>query len=177
MKYDIVLADPPWQYKAYKKGGHGKARDHYHDMSIDEICALPIADILNNNAALFLWTTWPFIFDAERVIDEWGFQYKTIAWVWVKMKRSGFGFHFGMGSYTRANSEPCLLAIKGNMPVIDKAIQSIIYAPVRSHSQKPDDQYRKIESLYPDCNYLELFARKDQDNWDVWGNEMNGIDL
>jgi N6-adenosine-specific RNA methylase IME4 len=141
-------------------------------MTLEEICALPIAELTSDNAALFLWSVWPRIFDAQAVITSWGFTYRTIAWVWVKAKKSGFGFFTGMGYYTRANSEPCLLAVRGRMPVLAHDVLSLIYAPVRKHSQKPDEQYPKIERLY-EGPYLELFARKKHSpKWDVWGNEV-----
>jgi site-specific DNA-methyltransferase (adenine-specific) len=147
-------------------------------MSLDEICSLQVAEHAEEDSALFLWSVWPRIFDAQVVITRWGFEYKTIAWVWVKAKKSGFGFFTGMGYYTRANSEPCLLAVRGRMPVLAHDVLSLIYAPVRRHSQKPDEQYPKIERLY-DGPYLELFARKKHsEKWAVWGNEIKSdIDM
>lgn len=141
-------------------------------MTLDDICALPIKELTNDDCALFLWGVWPSIFDTQRVMNAWGFEYKTKAWTWVKAKKTGFAFHFGMGYYTRANDEPCLLCVKGKMPVAVHNIQALIYAPVREHSRKPDDQYRKIEALYPDMKYLELFARRKREGWDSWGNEI-----
>ena len=175
MKYDVILADPPWQYEVWGKSNsvyRGLATDHYPTMPINEIAELPIKDLINNNAVLFLWVTWPLLFECKEVVESWGFRYRTIAWVWIKAKRSGFGFYTGMGHYTRANSEPCLLAIRGSMPVERHDIQSLIYSAVRGHSKKPEDQYRKVEALYPDRKYLELFARRERKGWDVWGNEV-----
>ena len=172
--YDVILADPPWSFRVWNRdtGSDRSAESHYKTMSIDEICALDINQLTSKNCALFLWCVWPSIFDVKQVIKAWGFEYKTIAWVWVKAKRRGLGFHFGMGYYTRANTEPCLLAVKGTMPVMTHDIQALIYHPVMEHSRKPDDQYRKIEALYPDMNYLELFARRKRKNWSTWGNEV-----
>jgi len=178
--YEVILADPPWTFRVWNRdtGSGRSAESHYSTMSLDEICALPVSSISADNCALFLWAVWPSIFDTRIVIEAWGFEYKTKAWTWVKAKRSGFGFHFGMGYYTRANDEPCLLAVKGRMPVATHDIQALIYAPVREHSRKPDDQYRKIEALYPDMRYCELFARKNRDGWDSWGNEIeNSFEL
>lgn len=167
-EYDVILADPPWHFQNQKRGA---AQAHYSTMSNQAIAAMqiPAAD----NAVLFLWAVWPLLPEALMVINSWGFEYKTIGWVWTKAKRSGFGFHFGMGFYTRSNTEPCLFATKGNpgRPE-DKAIQALIYAPVREHSRKPDDQYRKIEAMYPGRRYLELFARRKREGWDAWGNEV-----
>ena len=178
MTYDVILADPPWSFEVWDKdtGSGRSATSHYNTMSIDDICVLPIADLAAKDCALFLWCVWPSMFMPsypEMVMKAWGFQFKTIAWEWVKAKKTGFGFHFGMGYYTRANTEPCLLAVKGSMPVARHDIQALIYAPVREHSRKPDDQYRKIEALYPGKRYLELFARRKREGWDSWGNEIS----
>jgi N6-adenosine-specific RNA methylase IME4 len=143
-------------------------------MSLEDICGLDIGGLAAKNAVLFLWSVWPRIFDARAVIESWGFQYKTKAFTWVKSRRNGFGFHFGMGYYTRANDEPCLLATRGNMPVAVHDELALIYSPVREHSRKPDEQYGKIERLYPGRRYLELFARRRRSGWDVFGNQVEG---
>jgi N6-adenosine-specific RNA methylase IME4 len=175
-------------------------------MNLDDICALtvegvPIKALTAKNCALFIWGVWPRIFDLKPVIESWGFTYKTLAWEWVKLNRSGIGFHLGMGYYTRANPEPCLLAVKGSMPVsirgernllveyeddCDPAIAGLpmaglfpsglslpLISPVQKHSQKPDEQYSKIDRLYPDYkNRLELFARRPFPGWKSFGNQL-----
>lgn len=172
-KYDIILADPPWSFDVWnpETGGDRSPEAHYSTMTVEDICALPVADIAAKNCALFLWAVWPRIFDAEKVINSWGFTYRTLAWVWVKANRNGLGFFTGMGYYTRANTEPCLLAVRGSMPVNDHGIQALIYSAVLQHSRKPIDQYRKIRSLYPEGRRVELFARRSHPGWDAWGNE------
>ena len=172
-KYDVILADPPWHFKVWNKDKSDRHISHKYDlMETDEICNLPVAEFAKENCALFIWATYPNLKEAFDVIDAWGFEYRTQAWTWVKAKRSGFGFHFGMGYYTRANPEPCLLGIKGQMQVARHDITALIYHPVMEHSRKPDDQYRKIEALYPNAAYLELFARRKYPGWDSWGNEI-----
>lgn len=175
-KYDVILADPPWHFREWVPS-HGdnsrSAESHYPVMSDNDIASLPINDITEKNCALFLWCVWPKLAETWHVIEEWGFNYKTIAWVWVKAKRSGFGHFTGMGYYTRANTEPCLLAIKGKMPVVAHNVLALIYSPVREHSRKPDEQYGKISRLYPNMKYLELFARRKHSGWHSWGNEIN----
>lgn len=145
-------------------------------MTTEEICALPVANLADDDAVLFLWSCWPVLPDSLKVIEAWGFEYKSLAWVWIKSNPTGFGFFMGMGYFTRANSEPCLIATRGKLPKpTDRGILSLIYAPVLEHSRKPDDQYRKIEALYPASLYpkrLELFARRPWPGWDVWGNEV-----
>lgn len=173
-QYDVILADPPWQFRVWGADGGGRSPEkHYPTMEIEDICNLPIKDMASENCALFLWAVWPSLLKyPQMVLNAWGFEYKSLAWIWIKAKRSGFGFFFGMGYYTRANSEPCLLAIKGDMPVVAHDVQAVIHSPVREHSRKPDEQYGKIERLYPNMNYLELFARKKREGWDSWGNEI-----
>jgi N6-adenosine-specific RNA methylase IME4 len=113
--------------------------------------------------------------DALQVISAWGFEYKSLAWVWIKANRSGLGFFTGMGYYTRANSEPCFLATRGSVPKpANRGIQALIYSAVMAHSKKPNDQYRKIEALYPGLRYLEMFARSRRAGWDVFGNQVEG---
>ena len=171
-QYGVILADPPWSFKVWDKDtGNGRsAESHYSTMTTDDIKSL--APPCAANCALFMWGVWPSLPDAFDVIDAWGFTYKTIAWTWAKLTRSSMGFHTGMGYYTRANTEPCLLAVRGNMPVAVHDVLSLIVSPVREHSRKPDEQYGKIERLYPDVPKLELFARRPRDGWDVWGNEV-----
>lgn len=175
-KYGVILADPPWSYYAWdaNTGPQGRtAAKHYPTMSIEDISALPISSLADDNCALFLWAVWPDIFRAQEVISSWGFTYRTIAWCWTKLNPSSIGFHTGLGYYTRANTEPCLLAVKGSKAPAVKDVKALIVSCVREHSRKPDEQYRNIERLYPNDNYLELFARRPRDGWDVWGNEVN----
>jgi N6-adenosine-specific RNA methylase IME4 len=174
MKYDVILADPPWIFQHWSKTYISKkdARNHYDCMTLEDICNLPVKELANDNCALFLWTCWPHLRKSFEVLDSWGFEYRTEAWVWVKAKKNGDGFHFGLGYYTRGNTEPCLLAVKGKMSVSAHDVPALIYTPVREHSRKPDEQYGKIERLYPNMKYLELFARHQRAGWDVFGNEV-----
>lgn len=193
MKYDVILADPPWAYEVWDKdtGSGRSAESHYPTMSLEDICKLPVKDIAADNCALFVWAVYPSLFDVQKVIESWGFKYKTLAFEWVKLNTSGNGWHVGMGYYTRANPEPCLLAVRGNMPVAvhderntlitydDEMFGLPLIAKVREHSRKPDEQYRKIDRLYPTyTRRLEMFARRSRPGWDVFGNEVkNSISL
>lgn len=185
-KYNIILADPPWYFRNYSADAPGKvhnrsrgAAKHYPTMTTQKIMSLPVNLVCEDPAVLFLWAVWPNLPDALQVIKAWGFEYKTLAWVWVKSNKSGMGFFTGMGYYTRANTEPCLFATRGMVQRPEnKGIQALIYSPVREHSRKPDEQYGKIEKLYPDGKYLELFARKRwSERWSVWGNEVDGVEV
>lgn len=175
--YDVILADPPWHFDVWDEdtGAGRSASAHYPTMSIEHICAIDVASLAAPNCALFLWCCWPSMNEYPwRVLSSWGFAYKTIAWEWVKLNKSSFGFHVGMGYYTRANTEPCILAVRGKMPVAARDVQALICSPVRDHSRKPDEQYAKIERLYPGAKYLEMFARRRRPGWDVFGNQVEG---
>lgn len=205
-KYSIILSDPPWSFDVWSEDtGNGRSPSaHYRTMDLNDICSLPVADIAADNCALFLWAVWPRIFDARDVIEAWGFRYVTLAWEWMKLNRSGVGWHVGMGYYCRANVEPCLLAVRGNMPVavrnerntiieyednagvfsglpmggfLGHCLELPMVAPIGRHSQKPAEQYRKIEALYPDLPRVELFARRPVDGWTCLGNEIDGLDI
>lgn len=194
VKYDVILADPPWPFRVWNKDtGHGRsAESHYATMDINALCDLGrlIRPICAPNCALFLWAVWPSIFEyVPPLLDAWGFTYKTLAFEWIKLNRSGTGWHIGMGYYCRANPEPCLLAVKGKMPVAIKSERNLLIeyedeiagiplvSSVRKHSQKPVEQYNKIERLYPNMRYLELFARSSRDGWDSAGNGVSGRDI
>lgn len=196
--YDVILVDIPWKYRVWSEAtGQGRsAESHYKTMTIEEVCSLgdKVKSYANKNCVLFLWTTWPTIFDyVPRVFDAWGFKYKTLGFEWWKLNKRWYNYYtplmmptytqlerifaFGMGYYTRANSEPCLIATKGNMPVAVRNERNFIISPIREHSRKPDEQYQKIENLYPDMKYLELFARYERKGWDSIGFELDGEDI
>lgn len=168
--YNVLLADPPWQYD--NTGVHGAADNHYPTMPLEDICALPRTINLKvaDNAVLFLWVTNPFVRDAFEVIDSWGFEYKTnIAWVKTELKKPGSGF------YVRGRHELLYICTHGSFTPLEDVsppIGSVIHAPVQEHSRKPLEVYEIIERLYPNSQYMELFARNKRKGWDAWGNEL-----
>lgn len=174
-KYNIIYADPPWDYK--QCNSRGTAKSHYNTMSTEDICRLPIKDIKTDDAFLFLWATFPNITEAFKVIEAWGFTYKTAAFVWVKKNKKSNTNFWGMGAYTRANAEVCLLGIskktKSKEQVKARNIHQIIEAPIENHSKKPDIVRDKIVQLLGDIPRVELFARQKPNGWDVWGNEVD----
>lgn len=171
-KYSVIYADPPWSYR--DKGCSGNAADQYPTMPIEDICSLPVQDIAADNCVLFLWATYPMIKEALKVIESWGFKYKSIGFQWVKQNRSGNGYFLGLGHWTRGNTEPCLMAIKGKPRRACNGVSQLIFASLRAHSQKPDITRDKIRELMgEDCSCIELFARNKTPGWDVWGNEVN----
>lgn len=169
-KYGIIYADPPWHYN--QKNLFGAAEHHYRTMNTEEICKLNVAEVADQHCALFLWATFPQLPEALKVIKAWGFQYKTVAFVWLKQNKSGKGWFFGLGFWTRGNSEICMLATRGKPHRQSNCIHQFIISPFRKHSQKPDEVREKIVDLIGDLPRLELFARSKTDGWDVWGNEV-----
>ena len=171
-KYSVIYADPPWSYQ--DKRCNGNAADHYPTMRIEDICSLPVHDIAADNCVLFLWATYPMLKEALQVIEAWGFKYKSIGFQWIKQNRSGNGYFFGLGRWTRGNTEPCLIAVKGKPKRVSNGVSQLIFAPLRAHSQKPDIARDKIRELMgEEQSYIELFARSTTPGWDVWGNEVN----
>jgi N6-adenosine-specific RNA methylase IME4 len=170
-KYNIIYADPPWHYS--DKGSSGAAENHYSTMSIADICALPIKNIAAADCVLFLWTTYPMLQEAMALISAWGFRYKSIGFQWVKLNKSGKGYFFGLGRWTRGNTEPCLIAVKGKPYkfVQSQSISQIIEHPIMRHSAKPPIVRDRIIELMGDIPRIELFARDAAAGWDCWGNE------
>jgi site-specific DNA-methyltransferase (adenine-specific) len=140
-------------------------------MKTGEICALPVWTITDNNCALILWTTFPKLPDALRVIDAWGFRYATIAFNWFKTNKSGAPF-FGVGYYTKSNSEIALLGVKGRMKPVSNFVSQVVVSEREQHSRKPDIVRGKIIELFGDLPRIELFARQNHPGWDAWGNEV-----
>jgi len=169
-KYNIILCDPPWRYN--NKGGQGVAENHYPTMSIEDICALPVAELAAKDSALFLWATFPMLPEALRVIEAWGFRFKTVSFVWLKQNRRAKTWFYGLGFWTRSNAEICLLATRGHPKRRDNSIHQFIISPVEAHSKKPDEARDKIVRLMGDLPRVELFARQTPPGWAVWGNEV-----
>ena len=170
-KYQIIYADPPWEYEDKLTGGKvwGSVENHYSTMSLTDICNLPVNQISDKNCMLFIWGTWPKLPEVLQVIESWGFLYRTTAFVWVKTFNGKF--HRGMGRWTRSNSEFCLLAKKGKIPRHSKRISQLLVSEIRGHSKKPDVVRNKILELVGDLPRIELFARTKIHGWDVWGND------
>jgi len=169
-KYQIIYADPPWDYQ--DKGCQGTMANHYNGMNINAIQTLRVIDITDDNAILFLWATYPMLQEAIQVIKAWGFKYKTIAFQWVKLNPKSKTPFYGLGRWTRGNTECCLLATKGKPKRISNSVFQLIQEPRMRHSQKPAIVRNKIVELMGDLPRIELFARQKTEGWDVWGNEV-----
>lgn len=169
--YGIIYADPPWRYAQNRLSG--AAERHYCTMSLDELCRLPVPDLAAPDCALFLWATFPQLPEALKLIEAWGFTYKTTAFVWLKQNKKSPGWFFGLGFWTRGNAEICLLATKGHPKRQAAGVHQLIISPVEAHSRKPDEARNKILELMGNLPRIELFAREQAPGWDVWGNEVD----
>jgi len=181
-RFRTVLADPPWAFECWNaKGGHKSASAHYDTQGIDFLASLPVKDILADDACLFVWACWPTLPDAFRLIEAWGFTYKTLGFNWVKCTGAGTA-RMGLGYWTRANTEPCLLGTRGKPQRMDKGVEQVIVSGLGEHSEKPEAQYERIERLV-EGPYLELFHRPrnglfpPRDGWTFVGNETTGNDI
>jgi N6-adenosine-specific RNA methylase IME4 len=167
-KYRVLYIDPPWQYGDKLVDGYGAAENHYPTMAIDELCNLPIKELAEDNAVLFLWVTSPFLEDSFRIIKAWGFSYKS-SFVWDKVKHN-------YGHYNSVRHEFLLICIRGSCtpdnPKLFDSVQSIERSDV--HSEKPEEFREIIDTLYPNGKRIELFARNKnpKNGWNVWGNEI-----
>jgi len=170
-KYNIIYADPPWHYN--DKGSWSGAERNYRVMKPLDIAALPVRDIAADDCVLFMWITMPQLPIAFTIIDIWGFEYKTCAFTWVKRNKIADTFFWGMGNWTRANAELCLLAIKGKPKRESARVHSVIYSPIQKHSRKPAETRDRIVELCGDVPRIELFATERVKGWDAWGDEVS----
>lgn len=159
-KYSTILADPPWSIN--QKGKRGAVM-HYQLMSLEDIKNMPVADLAEENAHLWLWIPNGLLQEGLDVMKAWGFKYRD-PFYWIKPR-------LGLGNYLRNASETVLFGTRGKAPVKFKAQPNWLFAPLQDHSHKPEEMYPIIERVSPGP-YLELFARRPQPNWDAWGNEI-----
>ena len=185
--YQVIYADPPWKFGTYSQKGLGRSAEaHYDCMTIEDICSLKIEEYAAPNRVLFLWVTDPLLREGLRVIDAWGFIYKTVGFYWAKCGKhdtpntpntpntltAPLTWPIGTGYWTRANPELCLLATRGSPRRKNYDVPKLIVSPRREHSRKPAEAYDRIERLC-DGPYLELFARETRPGWDSWGREVS----
>ena len=188
-EYRVIYADPPWRFATYSDKGKGRSAEaHYDCLSLDDIKRFPVASWAAPHAVLLLWATDPLLPRALEVIEAWGFAYKTVGFYWVKLNAAVGGrlsrerpllaerdFFTGLGFWTRANPEPCLLATRGAPKRLAADVPKLLIAPRRQHSRKPDEAYGRIERLLPGP-YLELFARQSRPGWDGLGDQPRLFD-
>ena len=169
-KYNIIYADPPWRYQGQMM--NSSVTDHYSVMTIDDIANLPVKNISDDNCVLFMWVTLPKLNEFMRVVEGWGFKYKTTAFVWVKKNKVSNSFFMGLGRWTRANPEICILATKGKISRRSNSVRQLQIFPIGEHSKKPNEFRNLITELVGNLPRIELFARQKTPDWDVWGNEV-----
>lgn len=172
-KYNIIYADPPWSYKDKALAGNRGACCKYDTQSKDWIENLQVKSITADDCVLFMWVTMPKLNECFDVIKSWGFEYKTVAFTWIKKNKIADSLFWGMGRWTRANAELCLLGTKGRPKRINAGVHSVIESKIEEHSKKPDETKVRIIELLGDLPRIELFARQKTVGWDVWGNEVN----
>jgi N6-adenosine-specific RNA methylase IME4 len=175
LRYGLVYADPAWLYELYSEKGTAKSPQGQYDcMPFDEMAALPVSHLVRGDAALVMWATAPMLPDAFRLMDAWGFKFKT-AGAWAKQSSTGRAWTFGPGYILRSAAEFFLIGTIGSPRVRSRSVRNLIVEPVRGHSRKPEAGYELCEALY-DGPYLELFSRKSRPGWDAWGNETGKFD-
>lgn len=172
-KFSIVYADPAYRFSDANTGGSFKSgsSNKYLTMSMDEIAALPVAEITKPDAFLFLWIPDSLLSEAMQIFEAWGFKYKKKAFTWIKKTVHGKDF-VGMGQTTRNGSEDLYLGVKGKPKVISHSVRQVQYAKLEGHSRKPDLFRELILDL---CGKkrtrIELFARRSCCGFHIWGNE------
>ena len=167
--FDLIMADPPWSYEMRSEKGYAKSPEaHYSTMPLTAIKALPVEALAGVNSLLWLWALGNQLPQALEVIAAWGFTFKTSGH-WAKTTPGGKQT-FGTGYLLRNAGEPFLIATRGR-PKTTRSVRSVIIAPAREHSRKPDIAFAEAERLMPQAQRIELFSRQDRPGWSVWGNE------
>jgi N6-adenosine-specific RNA methylase IME4 len=182
-KYPVIYADPPWRFQNFSQKGEGRnAIAHYDCLDVETLADLPVAEYAEPDCTLLIWATDPLLPQALRIIEAWDFKYKTVGFYWAKLNKTANSacftsddFFCGLGYWTRANVEQCLLATRGNPRRLSRSVRKLCVAPRREHSRKPDQIYDRIEALVAGP-YLELFARETRPGWDHWGDQAGLFD-
>jgi N6-adenosine-specific RNA methylase IME4 len=174
-KYGAIYADPPWAFRNWSAKGTGRnAISHYECLDFKALASLPVDELAADDCALFLWATDPLLPRALELIQAWGFEYKTVGFYWVKLNTAAkhdADYFTGLGYWTRANPEQCVLATRGKPRRQAKDVRRLVVDKRREHSRKPDVVRERIERLVQGP-YLELFARETKLGWDCWGNQL-----
>lgn len=177
-KYNIIYADPPWQFgsKAYQDKNRKMLKleeTQYNTMTIDELKQLPIKKISDENCVCIMWCVDSFLKEGIELLESWGFKYKTIAFNWIKHYESG-EVCVNFAPYTLKSWEICILGLKGSIGKIKEVnnVQGLLNEVRTKHSKKPDEARKRIDIIFGNKPRIELFARQYADGWDCWGNEV-----
>ena len=181
--FRVVVADPGWKFRTWSARGRGKCADrHYRCEELERIASLPVGELAAPDSILCLCVVQTHFPAAMQLLEAWGFEYKSVGFVWVKMpKRWSADQHplrirpkMGCGYYTRANAEQRWIARRGKgCTRVDRGVDQVIHAPLREHSRKPDAMYAGIERLFGDVPRIELFAREQRPGWSAWGDQLH----
>jgi N6-adenosine-specific RNA methylase IME4 len=177
VKYNILLCDPPWFYRDRATSGKRGVGFKYPLITDEKLKTLPVSSIAADDSCLFMWVTMPKLQEAFGVINAWGFEYKTCAFTWVKLNKKSESLFWGMGNWTRSNTELCLLATRGRPKRASASVHSVISSHIEGHSKKPDEVREKIVKLCGDLPRIELFARQQVSGWDCAGFDIDGKDI
>lgn len=169
LAYSVILIDPPWRFVTRSEKGTAKSpQRHYRTMTLQQIAAMPIAGLADDDCLLFMWATWPVLPRAIWVLQAWGFEYKT-GGSWTK-ETAGGKVAFGTGYIMRSATEPFLIGTRGRPRIKSRSERNLIEALRREHSRKPDDQYEILDRLVHGRR-CEIFSRSDRPGWESWGDE------
>ena len=179
-KFKVIYADPPWSFQAWSHRGEGKgATQYYKCMTLQDICELPVKDISMDDSVLFMWVVQSMLPEALKVMEAWGFTFRTVAFCWIKMPKLWTPMdervepRMGLGYHTRSGMEQCWLGIRGNgYDKHSRGVPQVFHSQLREHSRKPDEFVERIEALCGDVPRIELFGRMEKPGWTVWGNEV-----
>lgn len=175
-KYGAIYADPPWSWITYSAKGTGRsAVSHYDTMSYGELALMNVARYAADDCCLFLWAIDPLLPLALSLIQDWGFTYRTVGFYWIKINHRSSSYFTGMGYWSRANPEQCLLATRGHPKRLARDVKRLVVAPRREHSRKPDEVPARIQHLVGGP-YLELFSRETRPGWNHLGDQAGLFD-
>jgi N6-adenosine-specific RNA methylase IME4 len=177
MQFNVIYADPAWHYNDKALAGDRGAGCKYPLLKDKDLYALPVESIAAPDCALFMWATMPKLAEALQCGKSWGFEYKTNAFTWVKRNRTGTPWFFGMGRWTRANAELCLLFTRGKPKRLNAGVCSVIDTVRARHSAKPAETRDRIVRLVGDLPRVELFAREQTPGWVSLGFDIDGRDM
>ena len=187
-KFGCIVADPPWRFRVRKE--HKEVRNpdrHYETMRLEEIEAIPVKTIADKACHLMMWVPGPLLVIGAHlpIMRAWGFKPSASGFVWIKLRRNfdaatfnplmETDLHLGLGMTTRKNAEFAILGRRGSARRKAKDVPEVMLSPVRQHSRKPDEFFRRVER-YCDGPYLELFSRQSRAGWTTWGNEAGKFD-
>jgi N6-adenosine-specific RNA methylase IME4 len=175
MAYALIMIDCAWRFETRSKAGEGKSpQAHYNTMTLEDIAALPVGDLADQNCLLWMWATAPLLHEQIRIMAGWGFKFTTSG-VWVKTTVTG-KLSFGTGYVLRNCHEPFLIGSRGEPSVNSRSVRSTILAPAREHSRKPDEAYAAAKALIPYGRAADVYSRETREGWESFGDQAGKFD-